>query len=99
MLLVADTQPDDRDLRAGARGEHLRHPREHVVGGVGLAHAAREVCQHFIRRRALAVDEPVGQLPGAIARGLERERQSTTAATNDSADESKSCEPSPTITA
>ena len=72
--LPVDGQPHVGALGADALAQDPRHPRQHVLVGVGPADAFGELRQHLVRRRALAVDDAVGEPREPRARRLERER-------------------------
>ena len=62
------------ELGAGSLLQHSGHARQHLVGRVGVRDSPGEVAQHFVRGRALAVDEAVGDLLRALAHRLEADR-------------------------
>jgi hypothetical protein len=72
--LAADPQPDLGALGAGPGRDEVRHPREHVLDRQRLADPLRELRQHLVRSRALAVDEPVGEAARPVAERLEDQR-------------------------
>ena len=61
--VCADAQPHVGPSGTGGLHEQVRHPRQDVVGGVGLADPFAEFREHLVRGGAPAVDQPVGE-PG-----------------------------------
>ena len=57
--LVPDAEPDPRRPRSGRVAEELGHPREDVLGRVGLPDAFGELGEDLVRGRSLAVDDPI----------------------------------------
>ena len=72
--LPADREPHVGALRPDALAQDPRHPRQHVRVGVSTTDAFGELGEHLVRRRALAVDQAVGEAREPRARRLERER-------------------------
>ena len=68
------SQPHRRRLGAGSLLEDPSHARQHLVGGICVSNASRELAQYLIRRRALAVDETVRHLLHPLAHRLETYR-------------------------
>ena len=71
---VPQPEPDVGASRAGSLGDHARDPWQDVVARVGLADALPEAGEHLVRRRPLAVHQPVREPVGAVAHRLERDR-------------------------
>ena len=59
--LGAHAQPHVGPPGTGGLHEQMRHPRQDIVGGVGLADPFAELREHLVRGGAPAVDEPVGE--------------------------------------
>ena len=72
--LVPHGEPYVGPLRADPFTEHAHHARQHVFVGVRAADTFGELRQHLVRRRALAVDEAVGEPGEPGSDGLERHR-------------------------
>ena len=68
------SQPHRRRLGSGSLLEHPSHARKHLVGGICVCDPTRELAQHLIRGRTLAVDEAVRHLLHALAHRLEPDR-------------------------
>ena len=58
--LAADPEPHPGTGGAGPLAEDARHPRQHVLGRIGLADALGELAQDLVRSRALAVHDALG---------------------------------------
>ncbi len=58
---ASHAQPHVDPRGAGPASEDRRHPLQDVVQRVRAGHPLREVGEHLIRRRSIAVDQPVRQ--------------------------------------
>jgi hypothetical protein len=72
--LVADAQPHLGARCSRPLSENPGHPGQHVLGRIRASHPLGELREDLVGRRSLPVDDAVGQTPGALAKGLERDR-------------------------
>ena len=59
----AHVEPDHRLACTHRVDQDPRHPRQHILGGVGPGDASRELGEDLVRRRAPPVYDPVGDPP------------------------------------
>ena len=59
LQLPPGEEPDRGRVGTEAHPEDLRHPRQHVLGGVGIADALGELRQHLVRIRAAPEDPSI----------------------------------------
>ena len=72
--LIAHPHPHVDACGAGPVRNDRRHPFQYVIERVRAGHPLREVGQHLVRRRSVAVDKPVRKILRATAQRLEEQR-------------------------